>query len=202
MHARLEHKQPHHQTNQHIQPQVHDPYPIHSKQHHNARPRCQKHGHRHLRRVEHRNNHNRAQIIHDRDRRQKHLQRHRHSLAQQRQNTQCKGNVSRRRNRPATQGCCITPVDRAVDQRWHQHAAQSRTRWQHGLAERGQLALQQLSFDLQPHQKEENCHPQVVDPHQQRLGQHQPIAPNTNFTANLQQLLVPVAPRRVADNHR
>ena len=78
-------------------------------------------------------------------------------------------------------------------------AAQRGACRQQRLARRGQLAGQQLALDLQSDEEEEHRHPQVVDPQQQRLGQHEEVA-DADLAAQLREARVGRAPGRVADD--
>jgi hypothetical protein len=80
-----------------------------------------------------------------------------------------------------------------------QHLARAYEREQ-GPAARdaiAQIALDEFALDLKAHEQEEHRHPQVVDPHHQRLGQHQPFA-QPHFTGCLHYRFVGGPPLRIA----
>jgi len=89
-------------------------------------------------------------------------------------------------------------VDGGVDQRRHHHATQRGTGRQQRLTHRCQLTFQQFTLDLEPHQKKEDRHPQVIDPDDHGFGQHQPIGPQAQFHREFQQLLIKPTPARIA----
>jgi hypothetical protein len=188
--ARLEHAQPDDQTNHYVGPDGHDPGPVQQPEHQNATARRQQHAQRKVGGVEERDHQNGAEIIDDRHGRQKHLERRRHPVAQQDQNAQGKSDVGGHRYRPASQGHPIAPVDRRVDQRRHHHAANRRARRQQGLAVGSQFTLDHLALDLQPDQKEENRHPQVIDPDHQGFGKDQQIGPDAQLHRQVDETFV------------
>jgi hypothetical protein len=95
----------------------------------------------------------------------------------------------------------IGAVDGGIDQRRHHHATQRRHGRQNGLAPVGQFTDHEFALDLQADEEEEHRHPQVVDPHHQRLGQLQQAA-NADFARAGQQAQVGIAPGRVAQHQR
>jgi hypothetical protein len=86
-------------------------------------------------------------------------------------------------------------VERVVQRRGHDHAAQGGYGREGGLAHRGELARDQLTLDLQADDEEEDPHQAVVDPMVQRLLQHR--AAHVDAGLDLQQVVVAVVPWRV-----
>ena len=132
--AGLINKQPHHQAHQRIRCNRHDFCTIKSHKNEDAQASAHQSGKGQLVGIKKRDDQNRAQVINDGHSRQKHFQRRRYPAAQQYQNTESKSDVGRCGYGPAAQCNRAAPVDGRVDQCGHQHAAQRRTGWQHGLA--------------------------------------------------------------------
>ena len=78
-------------------------------------------------------------------------------------------------------------VERDVDDRRHDHAADRRDDRQHRLARLGQLADDDLALDLEPDDEEEERHQPVVDPVLERLRER-PV-PDLDTDLDVEQLL-------------
>ena len=72
---------------------------------------------------------------------------------------------------PQPCGAGSSRVERQVDQRRNDHAADRREDRQHRLAANRQLADEELALDLEPDDEEEERHQQVVDPVHERLAE-------------------------------
>ena len=166
MHARLQDADPEHHTHDHV-----DGNATHAEyiQHHQRRCGCCCHRqrqHRELTGIEQRNDDHRTEIVHHCQRQHEGLQGRRHAGAQQGQHTQRKGNVGRRWNGPALQQYRIMPVQRGIDQRRHDHAAQRGKARQRQLTQAAQMAVHDFALDLQAHHEKEQSHQAVIDPEQ------------------------------------
>jgi hypothetical protein len=75
-------------------------------------------------------------------------------------------------------------------------------RRQQRLSPRRELALAKLSLDLEPDDKEEDRHPQLVDPHDERLREHEPVAADAQFARKVEERLVHASPGGVAECQR
>ncbi|MOA14411.1 hypothetical protein D3C78_1345120 [compost metagenome] len=125
-----------------------------------------------FRRIEQRDDDDGAEVIQDGQRGQENLQRRRHAAAQQSQDAQRERDVGRGRNGPAAQGLGAAQIDQHIDQRGHRHAAHGGDARQHDAADATQLAVHDLTLDLQAHQQEEHRHQAVIDPMQHRFLEH------------------------------
>jgi hypothetical protein len=121
-------------------------------------------------RVEERNDHDRADVVQDRERHQEYLESHGHAVAEQRQHAEREGDVGGGGNRPAMQRQGIAPVQPGIDRRGRGHAARRGERGEQHLRDARELALQHLALELQPDEEEEHRHQAVVDPQQKWLG--------------------------------
>ena len=61
------------------------------------------------------------------------------------------------------------------------------------------FTVNQFTLDFKADEKEEHCHPKVVDPGYQRLGQHQPVPADAHFARQIHECFVPCRQRRVTD---
>ena len=116
-----------------------------------------------VRGVEHCDHEHRTDIVHNRQRGQKHLHAERHAIAEQRQYAEREGNVGSHGNTP-TASCVRSVVERRVERRGDHHAAKRGNRRQRRFAQAGQFSHHQLAFDLQTDKKEEDAHQTIVDP--------------------------------------
>ena len=170
VHATFEHTHPQDQTDDHVRRHFYHAHPVHHDQRDEACG-CQSQGDtRQFAGVEQCNHDDRTQVVDDCQGHQEQLERHGNTLAQQSQHTQRKGNVGGHRDSPAAECVRVVLVDEPIDQRWHHHAANRRCTGQHDLGRLGQLAFQQLAFDLKADQQEEQGHQAIVDPEQRRFG--------------------------------
>ncbi len=113
-------------------------------------------------RVEERDHQHRADVVDDRERRQKDLEPRRHAASQQSQNPEREGDIRRHRGPPRRRSR-TAEVERGIDRGRHDHAAQRGGRRQRRPLKRGQLADPHLALDLEPDEEEEHHHEAVVD---------------------------------------
>ena len=86
-----------------------------------------------------------------------------HSRSEQREHADGERDVGRHRDRPAR--CAATSdVQRREDRSRDEHPADGRGERKRSLAERGQLALEDLAPDLETHDEEEDRHQPLVHP--------------------------------------
>ena len=170
MHARFQHQHPQHRANHEIGQEVHHAQAVEHDQHGDGREGRRQIGERKAAGVEQRDDGDGAEIVDDGQSGEEDFQRGRHAAAEQRQDTQRKGDVGGGRDRPAGQCRLIVAVDGDIDQRRNHHAAGGGDARQHAARPGRELAVQHLALDLQPDQQEEDRHQPVIDPQQQRLG--------------------------------
>ena len=94
--------------------------------------------------------------------RKEHLERNRHLISQNGENTYCESNICGRRNTP-TGGGQSAVVYQGVNESGHDHAAEGCNYGQDGLLEGRKFSAHHLTFDFQTHREEENHHENVVD---------------------------------------
>ena len=111
--------------------------------------------------VEERNRHDGQQVVRDGKRGEEHLDARRHTLAQQRQHAQRKGDIRRHRDGPAMQGA--PAIDGGVDHSRHNHAAHGCQHGEHGLTGLAKRAHRHLVLELKAHQQEKDRHEEVID---------------------------------------
>lgn len=123
-----------------------------------------------MRRVEKRNNENRADVINNCKRQQKCLERQRHAIAEKGKETEHDGDVGGHGNAPSVR-TVATDVERHEEQRGSNHSAERSQRRCQRFACIAQLAVDQLTLYLQTDDEEEHRHEQVVDPMAEIQGQ-------------------------------
>lgn len=136
MNARLEHTEPHGDATQQVGPQRPDTPPVKHQQHDQNGQRCAQVAPGQRPGVKQGNDHNGAQIINHGQRRQKHLERTRNTVAQQRKHSQGKGNVRRHRDAYSRLGDGAI-VEREVNGRRHDDPAQRRHNGQQRMTKVG-----------------------------------------------------------------
>ena len=181
MHAGLEHANPHKDAQDQIGSELSDAHPVKRNRTGKGQHRQRQRIYRQFRTVENCNNNNRPEVVDNGDRQQEDLECQRHPRSQQRQNTEGKGNVGRRRNCPTAERLHIVEVKPHIDQSRSGHAPDRSQNRQNGFVETCQLSGQNLALYLQTHQKEENCHKTVVDPKQRRLGEFEATHPEPHI---------------------
>ncbi len=169
MDARLEHRNPEHQTNQHVEADPVLTTTIHPKQGEGCQNTDGQRLQRQLLGIEERDDDDDAEVIHDGQRQQKYLEAHRHPLAEQRHHPEGKGDVGRSRDRPASARHFIRIVEKGVDQGRGQHAAHRSDSREGRLNPGRERPFQHLSLHFQANQQEEDRHKAIVDPEQQWL---------------------------------
>ncbi len=118
--------------------------------------------------VEERDDEDRPDVVRDRECREEHLQGVGNPRPQQGQHAQRERDVGRHRHAPARRARA-TGVQRDVDRRRNDHAADRGDNRQRGATKRGQLADDELTLDLESNDEEEDRHERVVDPVLERL---------------------------------
>ena len=148
--------------------------------------------HRELAGVEHRDDHDRGEVVDHRDRGEEDLQRDRDPAAEHGEDAQREGDVGCRGNRPSVHRERVTAVHEGIDPRGNRDAADSRDEGQGDLGGRGKLTEEHLPLQLEADQQEEDRHQAVVDPEQERLLDH-PFA-DADRAVGLEDRAVPLAP--------
>ena len=106
----------------------------------------------------------RAEVVDDRQRRQKDFQGDRNARAEQGQDAQGKGDVGRGGDRPPSGRGRVGAVEGEIDQRRSRHSARRSNARQEPSRPCRELAFRHLAFDLKPDEEEEHSHERVVDP--------------------------------------
>ncbi|MNV50838.1 hypothetical protein D3C71_1428660 [compost metagenome] len=119
---------------------------------------------RQIDRVEGRDDHHCAQVVDDGQGGQEDLQGGGDPRAEQGQDAQGKGDVGRRRNRPAVESGRSETLNGDIDQGRDRHARRSGDAGQGATRPCRQFSVQQLAFDLESDQEKEQGHQPVVDP--------------------------------------
>jgi hypothetical protein len=117
-----------------------------------------------LRRVEDGDHQHRPQVIDDGQGGEEYLQAGGNPRAQQGQYAQREGDVGGRRYGPPTQGFGIRCIDGGIDQPRNDHTARRGDPGERAVGPGGELAVQELAFDLQADEQKEQGHQPVVDP--------------------------------------
>src|SRR5262249_1796841 len=121
----------------------------------------------------------------------------RDSLAQEGEEADDERDVSRHRDAPPGYRR-LTPLQRQVDSRGHDHSAEGGNDRQRRLAQRAQLPRDDFPFDFQPDDEEEEGHQPVIDPPQKWLAQSERA--NAKAERRLPKVGVLVRPDGVSDN--
>jgi len=170
MHAAFQYADPQDQADDQVRPELDHAQAVHGNQGDQAGARARQGGAGQVAGIEHGDHDDRAQVIDDGQGHQEQFQRHRHALAEQRQDAQCEGDIGGHGDRPAGKRRRVILVDCPVDQCRHDHAADRCGAWQDDLRRLGQVAVEQLALDLQADQQKEQGHQAIVDPQQRGLG--------------------------------
>ena len=168
MDPRQQHRQPDTGADDQIRCQRRDPQPVERDQHRDPGQRRAERCRIDARGIGNGDDGDRAQIVDDGDGGEQELEARRHPLAEQRQHPQRKGDVGRRRDRPAAQRRRIAAVEGDEDRRRNHHPGQGRDAGQDAAARARQFAVDQLALHLEADQQEKHRHQAVVDPVQQR----------------------------------
>ncbi|MCZ7685692.1 MAG: hypothetical protein M5U28_45695 [Sandaracinaceae bacterium] len=154
---------------------------------------------RHLIGVEDRDHQHGADVVDDREGRQEHLEARRDAIAQHREHAEREGDVGGHGDAPA-RALGTARVDREVDQRGHEHAADGGDGRQARLAHRRELPGHELALDLEAHDEEEDPHQAVVDPVVDGLLQRR--ARQLHARLEVQQVVVGLRVGRVGPHDR
>ncbi len=199
MDARLQHRHPEHQPDQHVEADPILAAAIHPQQGQGRQDADRQRRQRQLLGVEQRDDDDDPQVIHDGQRQQKHLETHRHPLAQQRHHPEGKGDVGGGGNGPAGTRHFVRVVEEGIDQGWRQHAAHRRDGREGGLHPGREGPLQHLALHLEADQQEEDSHEAVVDPEQQRLVDVE--GGNAHLHLGIEESLIAAGQAAVGQNH-
>ncbi len=200
VYAGLEQCRPHDRADQEIGRLLDHAAPVQQRERREARARDAEREQREVLGVEERDDHDRADVVEDRDGHQERAQRERDAIPQQHQNGEREGDVGGGGNRPALQRHRVLPVDPDVDRRRHEHAADRAERRQAGLTQIAQITVDELALELQADQQEEHRHEPVVDPQEQRLVD--PELTDPHLHGQRDQRAVEGARGRVGDEQR
>ena len=138
-----------------------------------------------------------AEIVGDRHARQEQLEARRRAAAEQREDSDRKGDIGRRRDRPAANEIA-GPRDRDIDDGRQRHAdggSDQRQTTARGIA---QIAFQPLALDLQPDEQEEDRHQAVIHPEVQ-IGR--PMD-RKRSGRKMEEVAIGIAPPAIGDDQR
>ena len=199
MHAGKQHQRPHHQRDGQIRPGLAHAKAVQRQLQRETAERGEKRPHLNRLRIKKRNHHHRAEVIDDGERHQNRHQSRRNTVAEQNQYGNGKGDIGRHRNTPAG-AARATSVNRAINQRRGDHAADGGDNRQRRLTERRQLADHHLVLDFQPDQIKKQRHQAVIDPMMQR--HFNLVVAKTHRQRLVQHMMIAVTPRRIGDDER
>ena len=166
---RLEHRRPQHRAHQEVGRAAPHLQPAERQDHQHARPGQQERQHRHVVGVEERDDRQRGDVVHDRQRQQEDPQLGGRAGAHQREHAEGEGGVGRDRDPPALRRVARR-VEGQVERRRHHDPRAGGERRDPQAHPVGQLAHRHLAAHLEPHDEEEEHHQPVVDPVLEVLG--------------------------------
>ena len=199
VHAGKQHQRPHHQRDGQIRPGLAHAKAVQRQLQRETAERGEKRPHLNRLRIKKRNHHYRAEVIDDGERHQNRHQSRRNAVAEQNQHGNGKGDIGRHRNTPAG-AARATGVNRTINQRRDDHAADGGDNRQRRLTKRRQLADHHLVLDFQPDQIKKQRHQAVIDPMMQR--HFNLVVTETHRQRLVQQMMIAVAPWRIGDDER
>ena len=164
VHARLQNGHPEHDSEQYVARRACDAQAIHGDgyaERHGAEDQGCK---RQVLRIEDRNDHDRGEIVEYRQCEQKDFQRNRHACPESAEECEGERDVRRDGYRPSVESDRVVPVQPGIDRCRYDDSADRTDAGQHDLRSGRQLALQELTLDLQSDQEEKHRHEAVVDP--------------------------------------
>ncbi len=164
----------------------------HDQEHH--RERSPQREHAQAAGVEHGDDHDRADVVHDREREQERLEAGRGVGGRHRERSQGERDVGGHWHAPAVPRGAPSGNGQ-IQQGGQHHAAGRRHHGKDRRAEPAQLAHGELTFDLQPHHQEEEGHQPLVDPEVHAAAQ--PPGPDRQAHERIQEAAVSRAPGRV-----
>ena len=164
MDPRFQHRDPHHDPDQNIRRCARDAPQVQERADGESADTDRQRRHRQVLGIEYRDDHDRTEIVDDRDCGKKYLDRQRHAAAEQHQDTEREGDVRRGGNRPAVDIDRVRPVEIGVNCRGYGHAADGGDARQGNLVDRRKLAFEGFAFDFEADQEKEDGHQPVIDP--------------------------------------
>ena len=123
MHAGFQHRGPHDQADKQIGREAHDVFAVKDKQHRQQGRADKQGGQGKFAGIKQGDDDNRADVVNDRDRDQKHLEAGRHALAEQHEYAERKGDIGGGGYGPAPDRHRVAPVDQRIDHGRDDHAA-------------------------------------------------------------------------------
>ena len=199
MHARFMHRHPGERAEEQVDADVSHSRPAHSVDERKQPAGDQQRLDREVGCIKDGDDGDRADVVRNRQREQEHAQLRGDPSPDERQDSQREGDVRGHRDTPSALAFAAG-VQRDVDQRGDDHAAQGSGNRQHRLLEPGQFASCHLPLDLKPDDEEEERHQAIVYPAVQVIFDVEDAGIDGELSG--EEVEVGLVPRRVRPDQR